>query len=134
MVACASNGDLFCRECAVSDLLAQRQEIKRLEKEWEREKSEQQEAESQRDTEAKEQELKDFEATMAGYGEKRKRSEYAGGGYNSRDKKRRATEQGIGEEKVGHILSSTSFAVTEHRNIDINEITIILDTRSNTII
>ncbi|KAJ5896858.1 uncharacterized protein N7473_006257 [Penicillium subrubescens] len=32
VVACASNGDLFCRECAINDLLAQRQEIKRLEK------------------------------------------------------------------------------------------------------
>ncbi|KAJ5369038.1 uncharacterized protein N7496_008798 [Penicillium cataractarum] len=35
VVACATNGDLFCRECAISDLLAQRQEIKRLERERE---------------------------------------------------------------------------------------------------
>ncbi|KAJ5888679.1 hypothetical protein N7495_008720 [Penicillium taxi] len=35
VVACATNGDILCRECAINDLLAQRQEIKRLERERE---------------------------------------------------------------------------------------------------
>jgi nitric oxide synthase-interacting protein len=36
-VACSggSKADIFCRECALNDLVAQRKEIKRLERQWE---------------------------------------------------------------------------------------------------
>lgn len=65
-VACAVNGDLFCRECAVNDLLAQRKEIERLERErerWEREGKE--EDERVREIE-RERERKEFEALSSG--------------------------------------------------------------------
>ena len=88
-MACATNGDLFCRECAVSDLLAQRKEIKRLEKEWEREKAEQEDEGLRRNAEAKEKEVKEFEATMAGYGEKRKREN---DDLNGNTKKRKSSD------------------------------------------
>src|SRR5579862_2189082 len=39
-VACAANGHIFCRECAMNNLLAQRKEIKRLEKESEKQRVE----------------------------------------------------------------------------------------------
>ena len=76
VVACASNGDLFCRECAVNDLLAQRKEIKRLEKEREIAQAERQENEEQLAREARERELREFEMVSAGLDErKRKREE-----------------------------------------------------------
>lgn len=66
VVACATNGDLFCRECAISDLLAQRQEIKRLEKE--RADAKQRLAEDDEHTleEARQRELREFELVSMG--------------------------------------------------------------------
>ncbi|KAI1964632.1 hypothetical protein LOZ58_001317 [Ophidiomyces ophidiicola] len=72
VVACATNGDLFCRECAVNDLLAQRKEIKRLEKERQLEKQENEENEKRILEEAKERELREFEMISIGL-EDRKR-------------------------------------------------------------
>ncbi|KAL8748436.1 MAG: hypothetical protein Q9199_008196, partial [Rusavskia elegans] len=65
-VACASHGDIFCRECIVSNLLAQRKEIKRLEKEDERRRREDEENETGRAEEEKERSVREFEATMMG--------------------------------------------------------------------
>ncbi|KAL8847751.1 MAG: hypothetical protein Q9221_007199 [Calogaya cf. arnoldii] len=65
-VACASHGDIFCRECIVSNLLAQRKEIKRLEKEEERRRREDEESELGRAEEEKERSVREFEATMMG--------------------------------------------------------------------
>ncbi|OHF00589.1 RING finger domain-containing protein [Colletotrichum orchidophilum] len=64
-VSC-SHGDIFCRECAVANLLAQKKEIKREEKA--REKAEQVilEAQAQQDAEAQERAVKDFENIQAG--------------------------------------------------------------------
>lgn len=72
VVACATNGDIFCRECAVNDLLAQRKEIKRLEKERELGQQEREEHEAQLAQEARERELKEFEMISMGL-EDRKR-------------------------------------------------------------
>jgi len=65
-VACASNGDIFCRECAVSNLLAQRKEIKRLEKEGERKKLEEADEESRADEEARNRAVEEFERVQMG--------------------------------------------------------------------
>ncbi|CAD6564799.1 MAG: hypothetical protein ASARMPREDX12_004437 [Alectoria sarmentosa] len=65
-VACASSGDIFCRECAVSNLLAQGKEIKRLKKEDERRQREVEEEEMDRGAEEKERAIAHFERTMMG--------------------------------------------------------------------
>ncbi|KAF6843668.1 Nitric oxide synthase-interacting protein-like protein [Colletotrichum musicola] len=64
-VSC-SHGDIFCRECAVANLLAQKKEIKRLE--MARKKAEQQvmEAQTREDVEAQERAIKEFEMIQAG--------------------------------------------------------------------
>jgi nitric oxide synthase-interacting protein len=65
-VACASNGDIFCRECAVSNLLAQRKEIKRLEKEDAKRKLEEEEDRVRDDEEARQKAVEDFEKIQMG--------------------------------------------------------------------
>jgi nitric oxide synthase-interacting protein len=64
-VACPS-GDLFCRECALSNLVAQRQEIKRLEKEMERRGVEDAEREAREEEEARRRVLREFEMGLEG--------------------------------------------------------------------
>lgn len=66
VVGCATNGDLFCRECAINDLLAQRQEIKRLEREREDAKKRIAEDDKLVLEEAKKKELADFELVSMG--------------------------------------------------------------------
>ncbi|KAJ5921127.1 hypothetical protein N7466_009453 [Penicillium verhagenii] len=66
VVGCATNGDLFCRECAINDLLAQRQEIKRLEREREDAKKRIAEDDKLALEEAKKKELADFELVSMG--------------------------------------------------------------------
>ena len=65
-VACASNGDIFCRECAVSNLLAQRKEIKRLEREAERKRLEEEDEESRAEEEARGRAVEEFEKVQMG--------------------------------------------------------------------
>lgn len=66
VVACATNGDLFCRECAINDLLAQRKEIQRLEKEREESVRRSAEDEARLMQEARGRELKEFELVSMG--------------------------------------------------------------------
>lgn len=66
VVACATNGDLFCRECAINDLLAQRKEIKRLEREREESARRSAEDEARMMEEARVRELKEFELISMG--------------------------------------------------------------------
>ena len=65
-MACAANGDVFCRECAVSNLLAQRKEIVRLEKDGERRRTDEVDAGRREDEEARERAVRDFEAVQMG--------------------------------------------------------------------
>ncbi|KAI9723334.1 MAG: hypothetical protein M1812_001217 [Candelaria pacifica] len=65
-VGCASNGDIFCRECAVSNLLAQRKEIKRLEKEVERKRAEGVEDNVRGEEEARTRAVEEFERVQMG--------------------------------------------------------------------
>lgn len=88
VVACATNGDLFCRECAVNDLLAQRKEIKRLEKEREIAKQERDEDQDRLAAEARDRELKEFEMVSMGLEEKKMK------------RKRELEENGGGRDKA----------------------------------
>lgn len=85
VVACANAGDLFCRECAINDLLAQRQEIKRLEREREDAKKRLVEEEERGLEEAREQELRDFELVSMGL-------QARSGNGNGNGKKRKAPD------------------------------------------
>ena len=65
-VSC-THGDIFCRECALSNILAQKKEIKRLAKAKEQEDREEQEEKGRQDLEARERAVRDFERTQAGF-------------------------------------------------------------------
>ena len=78
-VACASHGDIFCRECAVNNLLAQGKEIKRIKKEDGRRQKEVEEEELDRASEEKQRAVEEFENTLMGLeGNKRKNGRATG--------------------------------------------------------
>ncbi|KAI9731595.1 MAG: hypothetical protein M1834_004716 [Cirrosporium novae-zelandiae] len=64
-------GDIFCRECAVENLVAQRKEIGRLERDGERALKEGKEEEGRREEERKARELEAFEKGERGVGDTR---------------------------------------------------------------
>jgi len=64
-VSC-SHGDIFCRECALSNILAQKKEIKRLEKAREREEKEAEEDRIREEDEARERAVQEFERIQMG--------------------------------------------------------------------
>ncbi|KAI0142847.1 ENOS interacting protein [Xylariaceae sp. FL1272] len=64
-VSC-THGDIFCRECALSNILAQKNEIKRLEKIKEQEDRDAAEAKIDQDAEAHERAVREFERTQNG--------------------------------------------------------------------
>lgn len=103
-VSCPSHGHLFCRECAVSNLLAQSQELKRLKKEAEQRLAEDGEEQALLDESERARELEQFERAQAGLptlgaGAKRKRVADVedcfkpGAGELDRSTKRRASEK-----------------------------------------
>ncbi|OAG26198.1 hypothetical protein CC77DRAFT_1015523 [Alternaria alternata] len=63
---CCSQGDLFCRECAMTNLLAQRKEMKRLEKINERQKLEDEDQRLRGEEEARLRAVEEFEAVQMG--------------------------------------------------------------------
>ncbi|ORY15129.1 hypothetical protein BCR34DRAFT_559132 [Clohesyomyces aquaticus] len=63
---CCPSGDLFCRECAMTNLLAQRKEIKRLEKIAERRREDEEDQKARDDDEARQRAVQDFEAVQMG--------------------------------------------------------------------
>lgn len=74
-MACPSHGHIFCRECAISNLLAQNKELKRLKKELERRKLDDTEEHDLAEAERQATSLDEFERTQAGLsrqGSKRK--------------------------------------------------------------
>ncbi|KAI1412928.1 ENOS interacting protein [Hypoxylon sp. FL1857] len=77
-VSC-THGDVFCRECALANILAQKKEIKRLEKLREQEEREAEEERLRQEEEARERAVREFEMTQIGLDAK------AGGG-NSKNK------------------------------------------------
>lgn len=79
VVACGTNGDLFCRECAISDLLAQRQEIKRVERERAEARRRLAEGSEREREEEKGREVREFEMVSmgleGGQGQKKRKAE-----------------------------------------------------------
>lgn len=65
-VACV-HGDIFCRECALNNILAQKKEIKRLEKARENEEKDAAEEKARQDEEAQARAVKEFELVQAGF-------------------------------------------------------------------
>ncbi|KAF2027948.1 hypothetical protein EK21DRAFT_114297 [Setomelanomma holmii] len=63
---CCPQGDLFCQECAMTNLLAQRKEMKRMEKVHERQKLEDDDQRSREDEAARLRAVEEFEAVQAG--------------------------------------------------------------------
>ncbi|QIX00516.1 hypothetical protein AMS68_006033 [Peltaster fructicola] len=108
-VSCSTGGHLFCRECALSNLLAQNKDIKRLKKEATRKKAEEDDERQLADAEAQAKALASFERTQAGEdvpsGQKRKRQDEAG---EDRESKRK------GEDSSFWIPSQTQGA--KHEN------------------
>ncbi|KAI1772498.1 ENOS interacting protein [Hypoxylon cercidicola] len=72
-VSC-THGDIFCRECALSNILAQKKEIKRLEKLREQEDRDQEEDKLRREEEARERAVREFEMTQIGLDAKARNS------------------------------------------------------------
>ncbi|EAW06377.1 putative RING finger domain protein [Aspergillus clavatus NRRL 1] len=106
VVACATNGDLFCRECAISDLLAQRQEIKRLEREREEAKKRLAEDEERTLEEARRRELREFELVSMGLEAAKndhKAKGGANGGENHRKRKAEEAEEALAAFKAREI-------------------------------
>lgn len=64
-VAC-SHGDIFCRECALNNILSQKKEIKRLEKVREREEKEAEDDRAREDAEAMQRAVQEFEKIQMG--------------------------------------------------------------------
>jgi nitric oxide synthase-interacting protein len=64
-VSC-SHGDIFCRECALSNILTQKKEIKRLEKAREKEEMEAEEDRNREEDEAKQRAVQEFEKIQMG--------------------------------------------------------------------
>lgn len=92
VVACATNGDLFCRECAISDLLAQRNDIKRVERERDDAKKRLAEDDERTREEAREREVKEFELVSMGL-------EGNGDQTNNNNKKKRKAGEGVEKEE-----------------------------------
>ena len=64
-VSC-SHGDIFCRECALNNILSQKKEIKRLEKTRENEEKEAEEDRNREEDEAKDRAVREFERVQMG--------------------------------------------------------------------
>jgi nitric oxide synthase-interacting protein len=64
-VSC-SHGDIFCRECALSNILAQKKDIKRMEKIKEKEDKEADEEADRAEEEAKQRAVQEFEKIQMG--------------------------------------------------------------------
>jgi nitric oxide synthase-interacting protein len=116
VVACAANGDLFCRECAISDLLAQRKEIKRLERLREEARKRMAEDDAQVLEQARARELQEFELISMGI-------EAKGNNNNNNSKKRKVPtmeeEEGNGNNRkeTDKIAASEEF---RQREVDVD--------------
>ncbi|KAM4055384.1 zinc-finger of nitric oxide synthase-interacting protein [Hirsutella rhossiliensis] len=72
-VACL-RGDVFCRECALANILAQKKEMKRADKARRGAKQEAEQARAMEDEEDRDRAIRDFELTQAGLSSAKKRS------------------------------------------------------------
>jgi nitric oxide synthase-interacting protein len=75
---CCSRGDIFCRECVLSNLVAQRKGIKRLHIARDQTAQDQQQAQARQDEDTRERTIKDFETLQAGLASHDGRPTHAG--------------------------------------------------------
>ncbi|KAF4510411.1 hypothetical protein G6O67_002299 [Ophiocordyceps sinensis] len=75
-VACL-RGDIFCRECALANVLAQKKEMKRADRARREAKQEAEQARAMEDDEERDRAIRDFELTQAGLSSANKRSKSA---------------------------------------------------------
>ncbi|KAF3769903.1 hypothetical protein M406DRAFT_354171 [Cryphonectria parasitica EP155] len=101
-VACAL-GHIFCRECALSNILAQKKEIKRSEKAREAEEKEAAEARARSDEEARARAVREFELVQAGF-------DVSGGSGRRTEEPTATTEDVDGEARRG---AKRKFALDE---------------------
>ncbi|KAH8696046.1 RING finger domain-containing protein [Talaromyces proteolyticus] len=111
VVACAANGDLFCRECAISDLLAQRKEIKRVERERDEAKKRLSEDDAQALEQAKLRELHEFELISMGI---------EGSHKNSKKRKVPTMEDGSNKEDDSGSRVDAATEAFRQREIEVN--------------
>ncbi|KAK6422306.1 hypothetical protein LTR95_016697 [Oleoguttula sp. CCFEE 5521] len=126
-VSCPSHGHLFCRECAISNLLAQGKELKRLRKEAERRVAEDAEDRAIGDEESRIKALAEFERTQAGLngrngvvkaGVKRKVDD-TNAASNGGDVKRRASTNDKGEDQASFWIPNK---IPDHQKSDVQAI------------
>ncbi|KAI0906751.1 hypothetical protein F4824DRAFT_426911 [Ustulina deusta] len=75
---CCTHGDIFCRECALSNIVAQKKEIKRLDKLKGQEDRDARERQAQLDAEASERAVREFEMTQNGLDVRSRSTDTAG--------------------------------------------------------
>nr|OQO31870.1 hypothetical protein B0A51_00876 [Rachicladosporium sp. CCFEE 5018] len=126
-VSCPSHGHLFCRECAISNLLAQGKELKRLRKEAERRVAEDAEDRVIGDEETRLKALGVFERTQAGLngrngaakaGVKRKADD-SDATLSSGDAKRRASTNDRAEDQASFWIPNK---IPDHQKSDMQAI------------
>ncbi|KAI1106911.1 ENOS interacting protein [Jackrogersella minutella] len=83
-VSC-THGDVFCRECALSNILAQKKEIKRLEKVRGREERDAEEEKLRQEEEDRERAVREFEMTQIGLSSKARSSNEKNSNDNSNE-------------------------------------------------
>lgn len=103
VVSCSTNGDFFCRECAISDLLAQRQEIKRTEREREDAKKRLAEDEERVLEEARLKDLHDFELVSMGLEARKAQKSVIDGGGGAGRKRKAEEEDAIAKFKAREV-------------------------------
>ncbi|EXJ90875.1 hypothetical protein A1O1_03980 [Capronia coronata CBS 617.96] len=94
---------LFCRECALNDLMAQRKEIKRLERDAELHEREEREAAAQEEEERRRRDLEGFERSEMGFDDSYDPSTSASTSGRPGAKRKREAE-----EMHGHAASDTN--------------------------
>ncbi|KAI0180838.1 ENOS interacting protein [Hypoxylon sp. FL1284] len=99
-VACP-RGDIFCRECALGNILAQKKEAKRLDRAREREDREREGEQARREEEARDRAVRDFEMTQIGLDAKARRFDK-----NGDSSARRRGESGTGADENKEIEDS----------------------------
>ena len=102
-VACAAAGDIFCRECALANILAQKKELQRLEKNRAQDERERAERQVQEDAEAQVRAVKEFELVQAGLEKKGARK-------GNTDSKTDNTDQATSSSKVDDTSRKRKFA------------------------
>ncbi|KAI1397191.1 ENOS interacting protein [Hypoxylon fuscum] len=99
-VSCV-HGDVFCRECALSNILAQKKEIKRLDKLREQEGRDQQDERLRLEEEARDRAVREFEMTQIGLDAKAGSSKEEKNGSDSATRSRQESSTPAAEASNG---------------------------------